>query len=86
VTEPQLQRLFLDQFNMRIEKEMNAYILRKLADGDRAPFAVIGGDARTGVPMRLMIEPAQLAAQTSQSPQLIENLNRASISPTSTPL
>jgi hypothetical protein len=37
---------------------MHEYLERRASDGQ--PFPLIGGNARTGLPLRLMIDPAQL--------------------------
>jgi hypothetical protein len=47
----------LAQFGIRIEPAMSQYVLRQLEDASSgaASFPVMGGDARTGVPVRRMI-------------------------------
>jgi len=55
-----LQQTLLNRFGVRVEPHMSAYVQRRLSD--RGPLPVIGGDARTGRPVRLMIDPAQLTA------------------------
>ncbi|MGD0139945.1 MAG: hypothetical protein ABSD28_13810 [Tepidisphaeraceae bacterium] len=52
----ELRLLVRDRLGLCIEPEMCKYLLRKAADSDR-PFAVIGGDARTGVPRREILDP-----------------------------
>jgi hypothetical protein len=54
-----LSRAMLERLGIRIEPEMTRYALRQLESG-AASFAVMGGDARTGVPVRLLIDPATL--------------------------
>ncbi|MDP9172308.1 MAG: hypothetical protein M3O30_00380 [Planctomycetota bacterium] len=56
MADSELQRRVLTQLNLRIEKNMTNYLGKKLAEGGR-PFTIIGGDARTGVPRRQVIEP-----------------------------
>jgi hypothetical protein len=59
-------RLFLRQhLRLRIEPEMCKYLLRRAADSDR-PIAVIGGDARSGVPRREMLDPCLLRQGASR--------------------
>jgi hypothetical protein len=53
--------LVLKELGMRIEPSMAQYIARRLA-GASAPIPVIGGDARTGVPVRKWLEPDRLQA------------------------
>ena len=55
-----LQQSFLKHYNLRVEPEMERYVARQLAAGRALP--VIGGESRTGAPVRMMIDPAQLLA------------------------
>lgn len=59
----QVQQWLLEQHGLRVEVEMSAYVLRHLKHST-APrsgrLPVIGGNARTGVPMRQWIELDQL--------------------------
>ena len=51
----------LAQFGMRIEPAMSRYVVRQLgntASSSGASFPVMGGDARTGVPVRRLIPAA----------------------------
>ena len=51
----------LAHFGLRIEPAMSGYVLRQLgntASSSGASFAVMGGDARTGVPVRRVIPVA----------------------------
>ena len=52
----ELRLLVRDRLRLRIEPEMCKYLLRKAADSNQ-PLAVIGGDARTGVPRREILDP-----------------------------
>lgn len=56
----ELQQTLLNRFGIRVEPHMSAYVERRLSDGATLP--VIGGDARTGRPVRRMIDPAELTA------------------------
>ena len=59
----EVTRAILERFGVRIEPEMTRYALRQL-ESSAASFPVMGGDARTGVPMRLLIDPAKLREQS----------------------
>ena len=53
----------LAQFNIRIEPRMSEYVLRQLArDPAERSFPVMGGDARTGVPVRRFIPVADFVS------------------------
>jgi len=57
-----VQKRLLDFYGIRVEPEMGRYVLRRLqqAGGALRELPVIGGNARTGVPVRMMIDPAAL--------------------------
>ena len=59
----EVRRRMLAQFGIRIEPAMSAYVVRQLAQqaGAGASFPVMGGDARTGVPVRRFIPVAAFA-------------------------
>jgi hypothetical protein len=63
----EVRRRLLAQYGIRIENEMSNYVVRRLAQaGDAlAQFPVMGGDARTGVPLRLLIDSQQLTGSRS---------------------
>jgi hypothetical protein len=51
----------LAQFGLRIEPAMSEYVVRQIgnrASSSGASFPVMGGDARTGVPVRRLIPAA----------------------------
>ena len=61
----EVQQALLKEYGIRVEPEMSQYVLRRLnanAAPGRAAFAVMGGDARTGIPLRQLIDPEKLAA------------------------
>jgi hypothetical protein len=63
VTVAEVQKQFLHGLNLRIGPETAAYVLRRIDANASAPaFAVMGGNARTGVPVRLLVKPSELAA------------------------
>jgi hypothetical protein len=53
----EVQRRMLERYGIRVEPEMSAYVLRRLnqAGGALRELAVIGGEARTGVPTRTIV-------------------------------
>jgi len=57
--EAEIAKALLQNYNIRVEPEMSRYVRRQLDEGAKE-FAVIGGDARTGVPLRLIIDPSRL--------------------------
>jgi hypothetical protein len=57
-----IQRALLSQYGLRIEPAMGEYVLSRLQSSGAGSLPVIGGDARTGVPMRAMIDLGTLAA------------------------
>jgi hypothetical protein len=56
----EVRNLLLTKLGLRIEPEMSRYVAAQLAHADGA-VAVIGGDARTGRPIRQFIVPAELS-------------------------
>ena len=54
-----IRRQLLDAHGIVVEPEMTQYVARRLAETDAAaPFHIIGGDARTGVPVRKVVDAA----------------------------
>ena len=69
VTAAEVQRQFLHRLNLRIGPETAAYVLRRLDAESASPIPVMGGNARTGGPVRILVDPSQIAAGlASQSP------------------
>jgi len=70
LTAGEVQKLFLHRLNLRIGPETAAYFLRRLeADPSTPAVPVMGGNARTGVPVRVLVEPSQvMAGLPSRSP------------------
>jgi hypothetical protein len=55
--------VMLRRFGLRVGPAMGKYLLAQLERaraGDRKPVPVIGGDARTGVPKRLLLPAEEL--------------------------
>ena len=58
-----VRKLLREQVGVRIGPDTSEYVLGRLLappDGKHAPIAVMGGDARTGAPIRTFVEPAIL--------------------------
>lgn len=50
--------LVLRELNLRIGEAMAEYVARQVANAEEdRPIPIIGGDARTGVPMRKLLDP-----------------------------
>lgn len=60
--EATVRQRMLAQFGLRIEPEMTRYVIERLKAGAAEPeqLPVMGGDARTGAPVRRFIPPAAL--------------------------
>ena len=63
----EVRRRMLAQFGSRIEPEMGLYVLRQLETRAGDTFPVMGGDARTGTPVRRVIPAAAFAAAPAPS-------------------
>ena len=64
----EIRKRMLDAYGIRVEPEMTAYVARRLTQAGDAlggGFPVMGGDARTGMPVRAVVDPAQLTQRTS---------------------
>lgn len=59
MTEPDVREIFLKKLGLRIEPEMAGYVLKQTQpeSGSAEPFPVMAADARTGMPVRKMIDP-----------------------------
>ena len=58
----EIQRVLQDRWNLRLEDEMSRYVLRRLQGGEAGPLPVMGGDARTGRPVRAFLPLGDLRA------------------------
>ena len=60
--EVRLGEALVKHYGIRVEPHMRKYVLARLRDAGAAlaQIPVIGGDARTGVPLRAMIDPTVL--------------------------
>jgi hypothetical protein len=58
----QMRKRMLDAYGVRVEPQMSEYVVRQFAraGASLASLMVIGGDARTGMPLRLTIDPEKL--------------------------
>lgn len=64
MSQDQLQTLVLQQLSLRIGPETAAYLARHLAH-PAAALPLMGGEARTGAPRRLILSSQQQAALQS---------------------
>jgi len=61
-----IAKRLLQRYQLRVEPHMLDYLSRRLqSPGESVP--VIGGESRTGVPIRLMIDPQQLSSDAGLS-------------------
>lgn len=71
-SESQLQAMLRDRLNLRIGPEVLKYLSRRLAaSSSSGAFPIMGADARTGAPLKLLIDPRELIigdAASSASP------------------
>ena len=58
----QLQKLFRERVGIRIGPHTSDYVAARLLDPQtrNTPLFVMGGDARTGAPVRTQVQPALL--------------------------
>jgi hypothetical protein len=58
----QVQEALLKQYNIRVAAPMAEYVVKKMRDasGVSAQLPVIGGEARTGVPVRMLVDVSRL--------------------------
>lgn len=64
--EKEIARRLLHNFGIRIEPEMSAYARRQVERADTPTFHVMGAHARTGVPMRTLINVDELRAPAAE--------------------
>jgi hypothetical protein len=57
----QVRKRMLDAYGVRVEPHMSEYVIRRMNQDALASMPIIGGDAKTGVPVRMSIDPAKLA-------------------------
>jgi hypothetical protein len=64
VDRSEIERRMLSAYGVRVEPAMSEYIARRLAAAGAAlrELPVIGGDARTGLPTRVVVDPSRLTA------------------------
>ena len=58
----EIRRRVLETYGIRVDPEMSEYVLRRLSQAGSAlrELPVIGGEARTGMPVRTVIDLARL--------------------------
>lgn len=70
-----VRKRMLAQFGLRIEPKMSEYVLKQLAaassgaDAAADTFPVMGGDARTGAPVRRFVSVAAFTPQQQPAQQ-----------------
>ena len=66
----EIRKRVLEAYGIRVEPEMSEYVLRRLRQAGTAlrELPVIGGEARTGMPVRRTIDLARLQQQPAASP------------------
>ncbi|MCC7349200.1 MAG: hypothetical protein IT446_01400 [Phycisphaerales bacterium] len=62
----QIPPLLLRRMGLRIGPQMARYICDAFNNDPSTPLCIIGGDARTGLPARQMIQPVDLEPQANQ--------------------
>jgi len=57
----EVRQRMLDLHGVRVEPEMSEYVARRLAEAGAslASLPIIGGDARTGMPVRMWLDAAK---------------------------
>jgi hypothetical protein len=59
MSQDELQEKIRRHLGLRIDSEMSKYVAGKLKASE-SPVAIIGGDARTGIPRRVTVDASQL--------------------------
>ena len=65
--ENQLAMEFVRRLGLRIDAHTSRYVLEQMAKAPAGPIAVMGGDARTGVAVRRMVDLGDLMENGQQS-------------------
>ena len=70
MSEAEVRQRMLEAYGIRVEPEMTRYVLKKLQQAGNAlrELPVIGGEARTGIPVRKLIDPSRLTAVAVPKP------------------
>jgi hypothetical protein len=63
----EIRKRMLDHYGIRVELEMTEYVARRLGEAGAAlrELPVMGGEARTGMPIRKMIDLAHFQQAVS---------------------
>lgn len=63
----EVRKRMLDAYGIRVEPEMSEYVLRRLRQAGSAlrELPIIGGEARTGIPVRTIVDLARLQQAAS---------------------
>jgi hypothetical protein len=67
--EREVEERLLAHYGIRVDRQTSAYVARQLRQAGRAlrELPVIGGVARNGAPIRMMIDPATLATPAARA-------------------
>jgi len=68
VDEREIRRRLIAQFGIRVEPEMSRYVLRRINSGGAGSIPIMGGDARTGVAVRTLIDFNDTATDAPTKP------------------
>ena len=63
----EIRKRMLDNYGIRVEPHMSEYVLRRLSQAGDAlrELPVIGGEARTGMPVRAIVDLTKLQQASS---------------------
>ena len=64
-----IRKHMLDAHGMIVEEQMTRFVEKRLSTGDVNDFHVIGGDARTGVPVRKVVDIAGFHSLAQRPPE-----------------
>ena len=62
MTTTEVEQRLLDRYGLRAEPAMRQYVIDRVTNADAAGFPILAGDARTGLPVRQVIVPAEFVA------------------------
>ncbi len=68
MTADEVEALLLREYNLRADAATRRYAAEQLSAGGAAPFPILAGDARTGLPVRREIAPLDETASTKKRP------------------
>jgi hypothetical protein len=62
MTTTEVEQRLLERYGLRAGPAMRQYVIDRMNDADRVGFPIMAGDARTGMPVRQVIAPAEFVA------------------------